>query len=720
MKLKKLEKIKILYKISYNICYNKNRNSILWEGNKLKKKLLSFIFAFCLIIPCLFLLSACGNDKKLNYIQVSLADGEYSTSIYETRDFGNTTGLNNIKIKAYYSDGSNENVELSNVQITVSFTADGSEESRVTKTFEEYTQMCENSNLTAGSWKLTLKYKDNSCEVYIGVSKVNNTSNYTLNVASKVENIGENQIYYGTKFEGIDYSVFNGDTQLDDSMIEKICILNKVDGSSSDISSLTQEEIKALPKPSEILNSENYIAGELSYLLEDINPGKYLIFAEIKEQGNYLKSYSDYQTLVIKKSQIVATAEDFTIDFTFKQDFCKGVTLDEMLHGIPNGNGYLSFGNSKINGKLSLLFNSDLNDENNNLVNDNKLTRETLIWHNFENSDWDFSRTSEIDDRIAIYGTLAEVNPKTYNFDSTKGETNTITTKVKFVPKGDENWYEKVYAESEEFEITIILHRTAYSAPTLNVLNELTDFKYSTENNGNPEKMKFQLNVPNYELIPYDATQTEFAQYLKTAFETNKAYCIYTNAKFEKDGYENYVYSSAVGSYFIRCYINPNLYYKDKYLTTSLHKNIAVTKHDKTSENEGYIEYSWTISKGDIAEQSCYSANVGEQIKFNTDNTVELKFGEYDSYKDVNFVWEAMPVGTHKDKYNNDLTSNITGHFEQIEGKDSRYQKFVLTPDSTVGSTDDYYNLVIRIYYSGDNNWDYFEQYLLVQIYKNN
>ena len=289
------------------------------------------------------------------------------------------------------------------------------------------------------------------------------------------------------------------------------------------------------------------------------------------------------------------------------------------------------------------------------------------------------------------------------------------------MPKGNENWYEKVYAESKEFEITIILHRTAYSAPTLDVLNELTDFKYSTDNNGNPEKMKFQLNVPNYELIPYDATQTEFAQYLKTAFETNKAYCIYTNAEFEKQDIENYyVCSSAVGSYFIRCYINPNLYYNNENLT-HYNSNIAITKHDKTGENEGYIEYSWTISKGDIADQSCCSAN-GGSIKFNTDNTVELKFGEYDDdrYKDVNFMWEAMPVGTHKDKYNNDITSNITGCFELIEGKNSSYQKFVLTPDSTVGITDDYYNLVIRIYYSGDNNWDYFEQYLLVQIYKNN
>ena len=676
---------------------------------------MSFIFAFCLIIPCIFLLSACGNDKKLNYIQVSLADGEYSASIYETRDFGNTTGLNNIKIKAYYSDNSNENVELTNVQITVSFSADGSEQSRVAKTFEEYTQMCEDSNLTAGFWRLTLKYKDKSCEVNIDVQKVNDNSNYTLKVTSKVGNIGENQIYYGTKFKGIDYSVFNGNTQLDDSMIEKkIYILNKNDDSSYDISSLTQDEIKDLPKPNEIVDSENYHVGELSNELsnlEYIEPGKYLIFAEIKEQENYRKSYSAYQTLVVKKSQIVATAENFKIDFTFNKDLCKGVTLDEMLHGISDGNGYTSFGNSKINGKLSLLFNSDLNDENNNLVNDNKLTNETLIWHNFEES-W-----NEADNGIYDYGTLAEVNPKTYNFDITKGETNTITTKVKFVPKGYENWVEKVYAESKVFEITIILHRTAYSAPTLYVVNELTDFKYSTDNNGNPQEMKFDLYAPNYALLPYDATQPELAQHLKTAFEANKAYCIYTNAKFEKDETENYFCSSAVGSYFIRYYINPNLYYNDENLTHD-NSNITITKHDKTGENEGYIEYKWTISKGDITEQqSLYPTN----ISFNTDNTVELKFGEYDSYKDVHFVWEALGEGTYKDKYNNDITSNITGRFEPIEGKNSNYQKFVLTTDlTTVGGTENYYNLFIRIYVSDDDNWNNFSQYLLVQIYKNN
>lgn len=69
----------------------------------------------------------------------------------------------------------------------------------------------------------------------------------------------------------------------------------------------------------------------------------------------------------------------------------------------------------------------------------------------------------------------------------------------------------------------------------------------------------------------------------------------------------------------------------------------------------------------------------------------------------------------------NKITSNITGRFESIKGKNSSYQKFVLTTNlTTVESTDNYYNLVIKIYVSDDNNWNDFSQNLLVKIYKNN
>lgn len=81
----------------------------------------------------------------------------------------------------------------------------------------------------------------------------------------------------------------------------------------------------------------------------------------------------------------------------------------------------------------------------------------------------------------------------------------------------------------------------------------------------------------------------------------------------------------------------------------------------------------------------------------------------------IYIVYYSNKIESHK------ITSNITGRFESIKGKNSSYQKFVLTTNlTTVDSTDNYYNLVIKIYVSDDNNWNDFSQNLLVRIYKNN
>ena len=69
----------------------------------------------------------------------------------------------------------------------------------------------------------------------------------------------------------------------------------------------------------------------------------------------------------------------------------------------------------------------------------------------------------------------------------------------------------------------------------------------------------------------------------------------------------------------------------------------------------------------------------------------------------------------------NKIKRNITGRFESIKGKNSSYKKFALTTNlTTVESTDNYYNLFIKIYVSDDNNCNNFSQNLLVKIYKNN
>jgi len=423
----------------------------------MKKKISSFIFAFCLILPCLFVLSACGGDKKLNFIEVSLADNQYKTNVIEDREFGDTTGLDNLKIKAKYSDDSEQDIDLADVQVTVSYFQNGAQ-AAVDKTFAQYKQMCQNSNLSAGSWTLTFSYDGKQCEVNVYVSKTNDRNEYTLKISSKVDtSLAENHIGYGTKFEGINSVVSSDNNTIPDSLIENVYILcerAQTNEIGYDVSSLTQEEIAQLPTPNDLGASQIYEASTFA-VLESVKPGKYLIFAEIKEQDNYFKTYTNYQTLVVEKTKIEAAAENLVLDFTFDQSTSESVSFDQILNNS----------NLKINGKLSILFNSDFDNQNNDLSNDDKLTSEVLLEHVFENSQWNYDLSGEHDDRIAIYGTLAEVTPKSYSFDDADGtETNILTIKVKFVPQGDQNWAKALYEESNEFEIKIILRKTNYSS----------------------------------------------------------------------------------------------------------------------------------------------------------------------------------------------------------------------------------------------------------------
>lgn len=79
-------------------------------------------------------------------------DGEFKSNIYETRDYGNTENLDKFKIKAYYSNNSQEEIDLSQVEKSITFSYSNIENSDTT--FEQYTQMCNNSTLTAGSWHI--------------------------------------------------------------------------------------------------------------------------------------------------------------------------------------------------------------------------------------------------------------------------------------------------------------------------------------------------------------------------------------------------------------------------------------------------------------------------------------------------------------------------------------------------------------------------------------
>ena len=80
-----------------------------------KKSVLTYILAICLIIPTMFMLSACGG-KKFSYLSVNFSNQD---SNYLTLDYGNNAGLGDFDILAYYSDNSTEELNLNDVTIKI-------------------------------------------------------------------------------------------------------------------------------------------------------------------------------------------------------------------------------------------------------------------------------------------------------------------------------------------------------------------------------------------------------------------------------------------------------------------------------------------------------------------------------------------------------------------------------------------------------------------------
>lgn len=412
--------------------------------------------------------------------------------------------------------------------------------------------MCNNSTLTAGSWHIIFTYKEQQCNAYINVNKITNPNTYSVNITNKVaSSLQKNHIYCGTKISGIDYIVSNGNTTLNDSQIENLYILCGLENNQSttlDLTTLTQQQLSELPKPNQVDN-QNYILKSLYTNLEYLKSGKYYVCAKINEQDNYLETYTDYQTLTVEKAPVIAKAQNLTFDYTFNYNTnninnAYNVTFKTILNHFF----------TKINGQLSLIFSSDYNDNNNNnLSNANKLTNEKNLEHTFENSNWIYTTSLGTEDQLYNYGTLVEVNPKTYNYDITKGaDSNTLTTLVKFVYDEDYYLIKDYYAESEPFEITINLYRGTHEELSFDNHSDANWWKYRTDVYGTPVNLgiKFQ-NIPSATSITEDTNVA-----LATAFNSSLL-AMYSNAPTQILTPESYTcefYAQNVGTYFVKCY----------------------------------------------------------------------------------------------------------------------------------------------------------------------
>ena len=77
----------------------------------MKKRFLTFLFAICFMLPCAFIMTACGKDPEitLSSISAEAVDPDSTTVVYSP-NISEQFDLDDFKITATYSDGSTKEV----------------------------------------------------------------------------------------------------------------------------------------------------------------------------------------------------------------------------------------------------------------------------------------------------------------------------------------------------------------------------------------------------------------------------------------------------------------------------------------------------------------------------------------------------------------------------------------------------------------------------------
>ena len=280
----------------------------------MKNKLLTYLIAL-LIVPCAFIITACGgNDVKLSNLYVVDSNGENHSSSYYAGEYTYGVSLSEIlmgiKIKADYSDNSSQ--ELSSNDYTTVYKKNNSEIDDI------------NSTPDVGNYQITYKKEGLNVDIIFDVYKA---SYYNVTLTSSSWD-------YDDALPTISISnyILGQDESIDYYYIEK-----------SDYDSLNDYQ------KTDLLNSgygKNWTGD-----LYSIRPGQYYAFANINfssENGNYL-SLTNVFPFTVNKAQINVTQQDIqglsAYHTYYAHEQTGDITLDTLIiedfydKTIKNNNG---------------------------------------------------------------------------------------------------------------------------------------------------------------------------------------------------------------------------------------------------------------------------------------------------------------------------------------------------------------------------------------------
>ena len=269
----------------------------------MKKKILSFVFAICLILPLMAVITACGgkdpavvNDIKI----IEKATGTDHSNSWTKQDveFGESPVLDDYKLVLYYSDGSTKDVQSNDSNYSVKYYYTDSSSNR--------NQISDLTNLNLGFYEICHTYTNNgnvfNAYIYFSVVEGQNINPYYISLSS-------NSVEYGREIPEI---------TLQTTPSQETGELEIVEHS---IKVLTSDEYQEYLSKTTESEKQEYLEnnGESIYTNIYQNVGEYYIYVKVSSE-NFEDKYSVPTKLTVSQATIQLSEGGITgqITATFK------------------------------------------------------------------------------------------------------------------------------------------------------------------------------------------------------------------------------------------------------------------------------------------------------------------------------------------------------------------------------------------------------------------
>ena len=298
----------------------------------MKKKILSFCLAFAVIVPAIFLFSACGDktpQKVLSYMEFVNENESviYDLGHYEYSNYLDINPTENLYLKLSYSDGSTEIIKFGDSKLNVTYKYADS-----FNTIEEtLTSLPSSTEYKVGNYYVFVKYDKQEINIPFFIEKAKSGLEYTF--AFSDDFLGWDYVNFPSYDELYDYIEIKENNQIVNADISNIYYITK-DGFNELKSNLGIEDTNnSLPNTEEIQQALTDLSMDTYSGYYPINPGEYVFFVKINESDNYVSQYITVGALILVEKTKLFVSND-TKDLDYATIDLRYTSLDEIKNGI--------------------------------------------------------------------------------------------------------------------------------------------------------------------------------------------------------------------------------------------------------------------------------------------------------------------------------------------------------------------------------------------------